>query len=348
LLSLELDRPVHSDPVVSIVLPAHNAADTIGRAVRDVRAQTLERWELILVNDGSTDGTGRAAAAAAAGDPRVRLLHAERGGIVAALNVGVAAARGRFIARMDADDETMPRRLAAQVALLETRPDIGVASSLVEFGGDRAAARGYALHVEWMNSLLEPEAIAVHRFIESPLAHPSVMFRRELIERHGGYLDTGEPEDYELWLRWMEAGVRFAKVPDVLLRWNDPPERLSRTSVRYSTAAFYACKCRYLARWLLRHGDERPVWLWGAGRITRKRFVPLEAAGVKFAAFVDIDPNKAGRVIGGRRVHPPAHLPPPDETFVIAAVGVRGARDLIRVTLEDRGFVLGKDFMMAA
>lgn len=330
-------------PLVSVVLPARDAATCIARAVRGVLAQDLADWELLVVDDGSADATAARAERAAAGDPRVRLLRTGRRGLVAALAAGLAAARGPLVARMDADDELAPDRLSAQAALLAARPDIGVAGCLVAFGGDPAAARGYALHVEWLNALREPDEIAANRFVESPLAHPSVMFRRELARRHGGYADGPWPEDYELWLRWMDAGVRCAKVPRVLLTWHDPPGRLSRTDPRYSVEAFYACKCRWLARAL---PPDRPVWLWGAGRVTRRRFAALEGPGRRFAGFVDVDPLKAGRALGGRRVVAPAGIP--REAFVVAGVGSRGARALIEVALQAGGRRAGADYLLAA
>lgn len=334
---------------VSVVMPVRNAAATAARAVRSVLEQTHDDLELIVVDDGSTDETVRAVHAAAAGDRRLHLLERGPGGIVAALNAGLAAARGRLVARMDADDEMRPRRLEAQVELLRERPDIGVASTLVEFGGDRARAQGYALHVDWVNTLIEPEEIALQRFVESPVAHPSVTFRRELVERHGGYVDSDEPEDYELWLRLLDAGVRFAKVPEVLFRWNDSPARLSRTSPRCTPDAFYRCKCRYLARWLRGHVEaDRGIWLWGAGRTTRRRFDGLAAAGVRLAGFVDIDPRKIGQTVGGLVVRSPDDLPARCDAFVIGGVGARGARALIRERLEGSGFAEGEDFLLAA
>ncbi|HEX9782954.1 MAG TPA: glycosyltransferase family 2 protein [Opitutaceae bacterium] len=128
---------------VSVVLPAFNAAGSIGRAIEGVRAQSMQRWELIFVDDGSSDDTFRAALEAAGGDQRVRLERIEHGGIARALNAGIALARGRLIARMDADDDLYPERLEAQVGFFLTHPAIGVAGSLVEFGGDAAVARGY-------------------------------------------------------------------------------------------------------------------------------------------------------------------------------------------------------------
>jgi len=336
-------------PLVSVVLPAHDAAATVGRGVRTVLEQTFRDFELIVVDDGSVDDTVREALAAAGGDPRLRVIEIPHGGIVRALSAGIEAARGDLIARMDADDEMLPRRLEAQVALLDRRADIGVVGCLVEFGGDRDDARGYALHVDWLNALREPDEIALNRFVESPVAHPSVTFRRELIDRHGGYVESDEPEDYELWLRWMHAGVRFAKVPEVLLRWNDSPARMSRTSTRYSRDAFYTCKSRYLARFVRdRVGPGRGVWLWGAGRQTRKRFAALESEGIELAGYVDIDPRKIGQRVAGRPVRAARDLPGPGNAFVIGGVGVRGARDEICASLEARGFRLGEDFVPAA
>src|SRR5262249_32920006 len=159
------------------------------RAITSVQAQTFRDWELLLVDDGSTDETAEILARHAADDPRLRVIAQPHAGVVAALNTGLAAARGEFIARMDADDVSHPERLAEQLAFLAAprNADICLVGCQVEFGGDRTASAGYALHVDWMNTLLEPEAIALNRFIESPFAHPSVMFRRELVARHGGY-----------------------------------------------------------------------------------------------------------------------------------------------------------------
>ncbi|HTX67242.1 MAG TPA: glycosyltransferase [Opitutaceae bacterium] len=337
-----------SAPTISVLLPVHDAAATLGRAVASIRGQTAGDWELLAVDDGSTDGSGEQLASAAREDLRIRVLRREHGGIVAALNAGLAAARGGLIARMDADDEAHPDRLAEQAAYLAAHRDIGVAGSLVAYGGDRAANAGYARHVDWLNSLRTPEQLALNRFVESPFAHPSVMFRRELVARHGGYRAGEFPEDYELWLRWAEAGVRLGKVPRVLLTWHDPPGRLSRTDPRYAADAFYRVKAHYLARWLARERRGRRLLVWGAGRPTRKRAAHLEAEGCTIDGYVDIDPRKAGRRLAERTVIAPGELPPPGGTFVLGYVANLGARELIRGGLAARGYLEGRDFLMCA
>ena len=339
-----------ANPDISVVLPVFNAEDSVAAAVHSIRHQTDADFELVLVDDGSTDGTPDILRQQAAEDDRLRLLtRPGRLGIVSALNTGLHAARGRFVARMDADDLAHPDRLRSQRLFLDDHPDTGLVGCQVAFGGDAHRQAGYAAYVEWTNALLDHEAIALNRFVESPFAHPSVMFRRELITTFGGYRDGPFPEDYELWLRWLEAGVRMAKIPEVLLTWNDPAQRLSRTHSRYSPRAFYECKAGYLGTWLEAHNPHHPdVIVWGAGRETRRRAEMLCAHGVCIRAYVDIDPRKLGQTIHRRPVLDEKDLPSPADCFVLPYVGSRGARDDIRQRLAARGFREGVSFICAA
>jgi glycosyltransferase involved in cell wall biosynthesis len=334
---------------ISVVLPACNAGETLLRAIDSLDVRTGDPTEVIVVDDGSTDGTAALLDEACSSRPWLRVLSTPHRGLVHALNAGLGAARGTYIARMDADDESLPGRLLLQQDYLDLHPDIGVVSGQIQFGGDTRASRGYAVHVDWVNSLRTPEEIALSRFIESPVAHPSVMYRRSLVERHGGYTDGAYPEDYELWLSWMDAGVRFGKVDAPVLLWNDSPTRLSRTDSRYSSEAFYAIKARYLARWLERHARTWPeVIVWGAGRATRKRAALLEQYGARITAWVDIDTHKTGQTIQGVPVILPTQLPSPDRCFVLPYVGSRDARELITAWLEENGYKLGGSYIPAA
>jgi len=341
-----MSRPA-APPAISVLMPVHDAAPTLSAAVESIRDQTETDWELVAVDDGSTDGSLEALRDRARGDARIRVLERPHRGVVDALNAGLAAARGPLIARMDADDVSLPRRLARQRSHLDNHPEVGLVACRVRFAGDERRAAGYARHVAWTNGLGSHEAIALARFVESPLAHPSVMFRRELIERHGGYRPGDFPEDYDLWLRWLEAGVRMEKLPEVLLVWRDSPARLSRRDRRYAPDAFHRVKAGHLARWLARHNPRHPeIVLWG-GRVTRRRARLLEAEGVVVAAYVDIDPRKIGLAIAGRPVIAPSALPAPGVCFVVAAVGSVGAREQIERALICAGYRAGRDYILA-
>ena len=330
-------------------MPVHDAAGTLPAAVESVRAQTETDWELVAVDDGSTDGSLEVLRDCARRDARVRVLATAHRGLVQALNLGLDAARGRLIARMDADDVSLPERLARQRAHLDGCAEAGLVACRVLFEGDARRGAGYARYVDWTNSLLTHEAIALARFVESPLAHPSVMFRRELPERLGAYRDGNFPEDYELWLRWLESGVRMEKLAEPLLVWRDSPTRLSRRDPRYASEALYGVKARYLGRWLARHNAHHPrVVFWGAGRVTRRRARLLLDEGVEIASYIDIDPRKVGRAIEGRPVIDPAALPAPGACFVVAGVASAGAREQIERALAAAGYRAGLDYILAA
>jgi glycosyltransferase involved in cell wall biosynthesis len=335
--------------VISVVMPVHNGASTVAAAIDSLLRQTESAWELVAVDDGSTDGSGALLQACARRDQRIRVVRTERRGVVAALNAGLSGATAPLIGRLDADDVCLPERLARQCRHLEVHPEVGLVASRVLFGGDPERAAGYARYVDWTNRLLTHEDISLGRFVESPLAHPSVVFRRALVERWGGYAEGDFPEDYELWLRWLQAGVRMEKLAEPLLVWNDSPTRLSRSDRRYAREAFYRVKARYLARWLAAHNARHPaVTVWGAGRITRKRAQHLLDQGIDVEAFVDVDPLKVGRRLGGRPVLSPERLPGPGASFVVSYVASSDARELIEARLQAVGYRPGVDYIAAA
>ncbi len=327
---------------VSVIMPVYNAEATLIQALDSLRAQRFQPLEIIIVNDGSTDGTLELLQH----QPDITLIDRPHRGIVPALNDGLAAAKGDYIARMDADDLCHPERMEQQVSFLDSFPEIGIVGCRVAFGGDRCKQAGYAAHVDWINEQITPKEIALNRFIESPFAHPSIMFRRELFELFGAYRDGPFPEDYELWLRWMANGVKAGKVDAELVTWNDSPNRLSRIDERYSIDAFYKTKAKYLFQWLEKHNPHHPnMIVWGAGRVTRKRVAILENHGIRITHYVDI---KARTLNCGTPVILPREIPDSTDCFVVPMVGNRGARERIRTFLKERGFTEGVNYIFAA
>ena len=332
------------NPAVSVILPVYNANATLSSAVQSILQQTIiDQLELIVIDDGSTDGCTDLL-------PQhrcLKLVHLPRTGLTGALNHGLSLAQGTYIARMDADDYSMPDRMEKQLNWLTQNPNTGLVSCLVRHGGDPETQGGYARHISWCNRLVLADEIAQNRFIDSPLPHPSVMFRHTLIAQHGNYQEGPFPEDYDLWLRWFEAGVTMEKVPEILLQWNDLPTRLSRTDTRYSDQAFYTHKAKYLARWLKAYGHDQ-VTIWGAGRLARQRVAHLSIQGISIEQYIDIAPGKIGKRIEDIPVIGHLEIPPPGAIFIVSYVANRGAREKIISFLQEAGYQLGQDFICAS
>ncbi|NWK57074.1 glycosyltransferase family 2 protein [Verrucomicrobiaceae bacterium N1E253] len=330
-------------------MPCYQAGNSVGRAINSIRTQTFKDWELIVVDDGSSDHSIDEILNHVRQDQRVCLIRQPHQGVVAASNHGFEHARGATIARMDADDVSRPRRLECQLEYLHAHRDLGAVSCQVHFAGDSSLAGGYAHHVHWTNSCRDAASIERNRFIDLPVPHPTLLYRREIIEQHGHYRHGDFPEDYELILRWISQGVSIGKTEDILFDWYDPPSRLSRNDTRYHMSAFHQCKAPYLLKALQKNGtDTRDLWIWGAGRPSRKSARPLEHVWKQASGFIDIDPAKIGRQLHGRPVVSPNDLPPPEQAVIVSYVGTRGAHQNIRECLLSAGRREGIDFWIAA
>lgn len=239
-------------------------------------------------------------------DSRLRLLSQPPRGLVAALNHGLREARAPLVARMDADDLMHPERLARQLIHLQQHPEVDLVSCRVRVFPAQEIQAGFAEYIRWQNACVTPEDIAHEIYVESPFAHPSVMFRREVVQALGNYRHGEFPEDYDLWLRMAQAGCVMAKLPQLLLEWRDSENRLSRLDPRCSRAAFDRLRAKYLSRDPRLAG--RPLAYWGAGRKTRARSSLLVEQGFEPQAWVDVDPRKIGNRLDGVPVVAPHWL----------------------------------------
>lgn len=338
------------DPIdISVVMPVFNAEETLDEAIQSICNQSCDNFEFIIVDDGSNDSSRQILKRWAQKDTRITPIYDNHHGIVSALNTGIEQANGTYLARMDADDISLPTRLEKQANYLNDHPDIGLVSCLVKHLGNQKKQEGYARYVDWINGVTSIKDIRRNRFIESPIAHPSVCFRRSLIKKYGGYRDGIFPEDYELWLRWLDQGMQMFKLPEVLLEWRDQDDRLSRNHSRYSPTAFYKIKAKYLARWLQQENPYHPyIVIWGAGRTSRKRAELLTQYGIHITNYIDVDPKKIGQNIHGRPVWGPNDIPEDGARFIVSYVGNRGVNQKIFAYLNKQGYDFGRHFIFAA
>ncbi len=198
-------------PEVTVLLPVYNGEEYLRETMESILGQTYNGFEFLIVDDGSTDGTDDIIKSY--DDPRIRVLkNPERLKLSGALNRGIDEARGNYIARMDADDIALPERLATQVAYMDEHPEIGVCGTGIEvFGNTRTRNDIYPADTEDIRS---------YALFDCPFCHPSVMMRRDLLDKHnlrydGSYYPT---EDYELWARAIEC-FPTVNLSEVLLRY---------------------------------------------------------------------------------------------------------------------------------
>lgn len=330
---------------VSILLPFRDAGSTLEYAIRSIIDQTLVEHELILIDNASSDTSRFIAVEFCERDARIQLINEPQVGIAHALNTGLKHATADYIARMDADDSAHPERLQKQVEFLNAHPEIGVVGTRTHFVSTVRNNRGMEAYVNWQNAILTPREHYVKRFVDAPVAHPSVLFRKDLVHQFGGY-DTGPlPEDHELWLRWMHNGVHFTKLTDELVTWNDHPQRSSRTHSNYSVEAFFTTKAKWIAAWYKRKFPTgKPVIIAGTSALCRTRARMLEDEGLIISAFTDV----RERTLPGYRFIPHDELPGPGEALIISFISQRGTGDRIAAFLGSRGLVEGNDFILAA
>lgn len=231
-----------SQPIVSVILPVYNGQAHIHEALQSLLSQTLREIEILVIDDGSTDDTLEAVASVP--DPRIQVFRQPNEGLVAKLNFGLVQARGKYIARMDADDISLPTRLASQVAYLDAHPEIGVCGT--------ASVSFTASGKTWTTKQpINPEVAWATLLLRVPLSHPTVMFRGSLM-REGGWKyrpEASHAEDYDLWARFGEV-TKIGNLTAPLLRYRIHPEQVSAQHNALQQVASSSVRATLLTKFL--------------------------------------------------------------------------------------------------
>ncbi len=337
---------ITDSPKISVILPFFNAQKTLERAIQSILKQTFKDFECILIDNNSSDKSREIAQKFVDEDNRFKLISEQQQGVVYASNAGWKESKGKYIARMDADDWSYPNRLEKQNDFLDLNHEFGVITGLVKHISHSEFTGGMERFVEWSNSIVGYEEILKNRFVELPIVNPTAMWRREIAVQNGMYLHGDFPEDYEMWLRWLDNGVKIEKLQDVLLNWHDSDDRLSRTNSLYSDKSFYKIKTEYLAKWLKKNNPFHPkVAIWGASKISRRRARLLESHGIEISCYIDTKENKRQL---DQTVYYYKEIPTPEEIFVLTYIKQMNARDEIKDFLSQKRFVEGRNFLLVS
>ena len=273
------------------------------------------------IDDGSQDRPERDLP----NDSRVRFIRQPARGIVAALERGRAEAKGQYLARLDSDSVLGPV-VYKQVATLGRTQSESFGGKVGLHPEQRLPPEGMRWYLAWLNQLQHPRR---ELLVESPVAHPAVMMRAIDVERVGGYRDFQGPEDYDLWLRLVQAGGHIRNLDQEVVWIRDHGFRLTRVDPRYSLAAFRRTKMEWVRTELLKPGQR--IVVWGGGRTGRPWIRWLMDQQCDLVAVLDL---KSGGARYGVPVFPTEAIADLSVDLLLVAVGARGARSLIREMLS--------------
>ncbi|MEP2025840.1 MAG: glycosyltransferase family 2 protein [Reichenbachiella sp.] len=329
--------------LVSIILPYYNSSKTIARAINSNLKQTHTAFELLLIDNNSTDHSLEIVKELANSDSRIKHLSEPKQGVVFAANTGMKAATGNYIARMDADDVAHPERLERQIKHLNSNAEISISATQVNYKTENEELNDFSHFVDWSNRLTSWNDIYQNRFVEFPLVNPTLMFRRSALEDIGWLKEGAFPEDYEWFLRAIDNGHKIEKLSLPLLDWHDSSSRLTRTDERYETEAFFQIKTKYLAKHLKATNNTK-VWIWGAGKLGFKRSQQLLIHEIEIEGYIDI---KKGKQLPN---YPCVHFKDVNKDqhpFIISYITNRNRRDEVRAFLNSKGYEESKNFIVA-
>ncbi len=219
------------NPVVSVILPVHNGEKHIAEAIGSILSQSWTDFELLVIDDGSTDNTVELVTSF--DDKRIRLLQLGRNyGLIHVLNLGVQESKGEFIARMDSDDVSLPDRLRCQIDFLRRNPECGVCGSWAICIDKEGRPLGE------MKRVTQHDSIHAELYFNCPMIHPSIMGRAWCFKAHPYRTNAKYFEDYALWIDMVEGGVILRNIPIALLKYRSHEGSVSKSKIEEQRAGF--------------------------------------------------------------------------------------------------------------
>lgn len=328
--------------MISILMPLYNSQAHLSACLDSILAQTETDWELLVVDDYSTDDSPAILQRYAGQDSRIRAL-ANTGakGILPALRQALEHSQGQYISRMDTDDLMPAQKLRLLRELLQAHGPGWVATGKVRYFSDEDLGEGYRRYEVWLNQLMDNGRHYEEIYRECVLPSPAWIARREDLEKCGAFQPDTYPEDYDLCFRFYQHGMSIAACPETVHFWRDHPQRSSRTSLVYSDHTFMALKLHYFLE--VDRQPERPLVLWGAGRKGKDAARRLQEAGIPFHWVCDT-PSKIGKEIYATRLQSFESIPLLPNAQVLVLVASPAAQSEIRGLLASWGLQPGADY----
>lgn len=285
-----------SKPLISIVSPFKNTAEFLPECLESIINQTYKHWELLIIDDHSSDNSFNIVNDYAKKDPRIKLLSNKGSGIIDALRTAFSKSSGDYITRMDSDDIMATEKLQCMLNDLLSNGKKHVALGLVKYFSDVGISEGYAKYETWLNKLTKNGSNYSEIYKECVIASPCWMVHRDDFIACDAFNPNRYPEDYDLTFRFYKHNFKCIPSNNLLHFWRDYSTRTSRTHEHYAMNHFLELKIHYFLE--LNYDASRPLTVWGAGNKGKTAAKLLKKANIPFYWICD-NPKKIGKHIYG-------------------------------------------------
>lgn len=288
-------------PLISIITPFKDTHSFLSQMIDSVITQTYLHWELIIVDDHSSQASVDWIAKQTRIHPRIHLVRNPGNGIIPALQFGYACSKGQYITRMDSDDLMHPRKLEVMVGQLKIAGLGHIALGRVKYISEATLGPGFTKYEHWINELISGGNNFDELYKECVIPSPCWMVHRLDFDRCKAFHPDTYPEDYDLAFRFFESGLKCIPSTQILHYWRDYPHRTSRTDPHYADNTFIDLKLSYFLK--LHRVRNTPLVIWGGGRKGKRISRALIAQGIPFHWVCD-NPKKIGKKIYGQTMLP--------------------------------------------
>lgn len=328
-------------PLISILTPFRNSSKFISACIDSIISQTYPHWELLIVDDHSSDDSYALVISLALKDNRIKLFKNTGHGIIDALNLAFEKSSGQLITRMDSDDIMTSNKLDIMSEDLRTHGKGSLALGLVNYFCEGKIGEGYSNYEKWLNKLTKTGTNYTEIYKECVIPSPCWMLHRDDLIACGAFDNNTYPEDYDLAFRFYKKGLKCIPSIHVLHNWRDYDTRTSRTDENYADNNFLKLKIDYFLK--LDRKTNQPLVLWGAGFKGKFCAKLLEKNKVSFK-WICNNPKKIGKHIYAMELHEIASLTELSQPQVIITVANKTSQKRIINILENHQLVNAQDY----
>lgn len=323
---------MRTHPLISIVMPVKNAGLFLKSCIESILNQTYTHWELIAVNDSSSDNSLEILQNFASSDNRITVKTNTGTGIIAAMRLALKNAKGEMITRMDADDKMSPEKIELLSSQLLSVGYGNIVVGLVKYFSDSELGDGYLKYEKWLNALTKTTTNYDEIYKECVIPSPNWMLYKKDLLACGAFENDTYPEDYDLCFRMRSAELNVCAVNEVTHFWRDHPDRFSRHDPNYADNRFLDLKCQYFIK--DDYDTDKSLILWGAGRKGKVLAQLLQKENISFD-WISNNPKKIGLDIYGIEIKSEDTLTKIQDPQVIIVIAAIDAQTGIRNKLKE-------------